>query len=321
MFTYANVQSPFDRSPTNGIRLAHYAGGMPPDAAKPVELLVRDYSKEKPVSDEVFDIYRRRFAYDPSPLGAHVEAGTGAFADIKVEKVSFNAAYGGGKMLAYVYLPASGTGPYQPVILFPGSTAIGAASPPPANGGLVGWVVKGGRALVLPVYRGTYERRDGLPSTWPDSSRRYSEYVVSWIQDLERTIEYLQTRQDIAIDKMTYFGISWGGRLGAIIPAIEPRFKAVILVAAGLASGRAQPEVDQINYVTRVTQPVLMVNGRFDAIEPVETAQRPMFELLGSPKDRKKWVVFEDDHSLPAHNNELAREALAWLDRYVGPVQ
>ncbi len=64
-----------------------------------------------------------------------------------------------------------------------------------------------------------------------------------------------------------------------------------------------------------------MLNGRFDAIEPVETAQRPMFDLLGTPKDRKKWVVFDDDHGLPGHRNELAREALAWLDRYVGSVQ
>ncbi len=321
MFTYANVQSPLDRSPTNGIRLAHYASGMPADAGKPVELLVRDYSKEKPVTQEVFDIYRRRFAYDPSPLAATVEPGTASSPDHRVEKVTFNAAYGQSKMLAYVYLPTSGSGPFQTVVMFPGSTAITATSPPAASGSLTGWVVKGGRALVLPVYRGTYERRDGLPSTWPDSSRRYSEYVVSWIQDLERTIEYLQTRPDIAMDKLSYFGISWGGRLGAIIPAIEPRFKAVILVAAGLASGRAQPEVDQINYVTRVRQPVLMMNGRFDAIEPVETAQRPMFELLGAPKDRKKWVVFDDDHGLPAHGNELAREALAWLDRYVGPIQ
>ena len=109
--------------------------------------------------------------------------------------------------------------------------------------------------------------------------------------------------------------------MGAIIPAIEPRFKALILMAGGLASGRAQPEVDQINYVTRVRQPVLMLNGRFDAIEPVETAQRPLFEMLGTPKDQKKWVVFDDDHGLPNHRNELAREALAWLDRYLGPVQ
>ena len=61
--------------------------------------------------------------------------------------------------------------------------------------------------------------------------------------------------------------------------------------------------MDQINFVTRVRQPVLMLNGRFDAIEPVDTAQRPMFELLGTPKDQKKWVVFEDDHSMPAHIN------------------
>jgi dienelactone hydrolase len=318
MFTYANVQSPFDRSPTNGIRLAHYAGGMPPDAAKPVELLVRDYSKEKPVTDDVFEIYKRRFAYDPSPLAAKVEPGANS-SDYRLERVTFAAAYGQSKMLAYVYLPASGTGPYHPVIAFPGSFAI--AAPTPTGDPRSLWVTKSGRALILPIYRGTFERRDGLPSTWPDQSRRYSEYVVSWIQDLERTLEYLQTRPDMAMDKLAYFGTSWGGRMGAIVPAIEPRFKAVILVAAGLASGRAQPEVDQINYVTRVRQPVLIVNGRFDAIEPVETAQRPLFELLGTPKDRKKWVVFDDDHSLPNHGNELAREALAWLDKYVGPVQ
>ena len=232
--------------------------------------------------------------------------------------MTFDATYGQSKMLVYVYLPVSGTPPYQTVIVFPGSSAIG---PAPIAPDLATFVVKSGRALVFPVYRGTFERRDGLTSTWPDSSRRYSEYVVSWIQDLERTIEYLQTRQDLNLEKLAFFGVSWGARMGAIIPAIEPRFKAVILMAGGLASGRAQPEVDQINYVTRVRQPVLMLNGKFDAIEPVETAQRPLFEMLGTPKDQKKWVVFDDDHALPNHRNELAREALAWLDRYLGPVQ
>ena len=73
--------------------------------------------------------------------------------------------------------------------------------------------------------------------------------------------------------------------------------------------------------MTRVRQPVLMMNGRFDAIEPVDSAQRPLFDLLGTPKEHKKWVLFDDDHGLPAHGNELAREAMAWLDRYVGPVK
>jgi eukaryotic-like serine/threonine-protein kinase len=319
MFTYANRQLPFDRSAINGIRLADYPGGLPADAAKPVEALVRDYTREKPVSAEVFEVYRRRFSYDPSALDAKVEALSNPPPNTRAEKITIKAAYGQGGMPVYLYLPESGTPPYQPVIYFPGSTAI--VLPvfnPPAS---TNFVVKSGRALVVPVYRGTFERQDGLASTWPDTSRRYSEYLANWVQDVGRTIEYLETRRDLDMNRLSYYGTSWGGRLGAIIPAVEPKFKAVILASAGLASGTARAEVDQINFVTHVRQPVLMLNGRFDAIEPVETAQRPLFELLGTPKDQKKWVVFEDDHAMPAHLNELSREAMAWLDRYVGSVK
>ena len=175
MFTYANRQSPFDRSATNGIRVADYPGGLPADAAKPVEALVRDYTREKPVSDEVFEVYRRRFSYDPSPLDAKVEALPTPPPNTRAEKITIRAAYGQRGMPVYLYLPESGTPPYQPVIYFPGSNAI--ASPvfnPPAS---TNFVVKSGRALVVPVYRGTFERQDGLASTWPDSSRRYSEYL------------------------------------------------------------------------------------------------------------------------------------------------
>jgi formylglycine-generating enzyme required for sulfatase activity/dienelactone hydrolase len=319
MFTYANLQPPFDRSAINGVRLADYPGGLPADAAKPVEALIRDYTKEKPVSNEVFEVYRRRFSYDPSPLDAKVETLPSPPPSTRAEKITIKTAYGQERMPVYLYLPESGTPPYQPVIYFPGSGAIVTpAFNPPAQ---TNFVVKSGRVLVVPVYRGTYERRDGLASTWPDSSRRYSEYLVNWVQDVERAIEYLDTRRDLDVNRLSYYGTSWGGRLGAIIPAVEPRFKAVILASAGLASGRAQPEVDQINFVTHVRQPVLMLNGRFDAIEPVDTAQVPLFDLLGTPKDQKKRVVFEDDHALPAHINELSREAMAWLDRYVGSVR
>ena len=111
-----------------------------------------------------------------------------------------------------------------------------------------------------------------------------------------------------------------GARKGAIIPAVESRIKAAILVSGGLASGQARPEVDQINYVTRVTIPVLMLNGAYDAIEPVEDAQRPMFDLLGSPADQKKWVVYESGHALGDRRTELITESLDWLDTYLGPV-
>jgi hypothetical protein len=46
-----------------------------------------------------------------------------------------------------------------------------------------------------------------------------------------------------------------------------------------------------------------------------------MFERLGTPKDRKKWVVYDDGHSLAVRRNEVVKEALDWLDRYLGPDQ
>jgi dienelactone hydrolase/predicted Ser/Thr protein kinase len=322
LFTYANVQSPFDRSPINGIRLARYKDGMPPAAAQPVELLVRDYAKEKPVNDEVFNAYRAQFQYDSTPLNAVVENVPNVAKGAHIEKVSFEAAYGRSRTMAYISLPRHGTPPYQAVVVFPGSSAINTPSVM-ASGilELSDMFVKSGRAVVVPVYRGSFERREDLSSTWPDRSDRYREMAVSWVRDAKRTIDYLETRKDIDAGRLAYYGVSWGGRMGAIVPAVESRLKAVILDSGGLASGRARPEIDQLNYVSRVTQPVLMLNGRFDAIEPVEAAQRPLFEALGAAKDHKKWVVYDDDHVEPAHRNEVAREALAWLDRYLGPVK
>ena len=203
--------------------------------------------------------------------------------------------------------------------MFPGSNAIVQTSNP-APGRSDDFVLRSGRALVRPVYRGTFERSEGITSTWPNETFRYAEYLISWVKDLKRTIDYLETRDDIDVERLAYYGISWGGRMGAIIPAVEPRLRAAVLYSAGLASGRARPEVDQINYVSRVTIPVLMLNGIFDAIEPVDAAQRPMFELLGTPEADKKWVRYELGHFLQAQGNEVIREALDWLDKYLGPV-
>ena len=65
--------------------------------------------------------------------------------------------------------------------------------------------------------------------------------------------------------------------------------------------------------------PVLMMNGRYDHYFPVETSQRPMFRLLGTPPQHKRWVISEGGHIVP--RAQLITEALDWLDRYLGPVK
>jgi len=44
-----------------------------------------------------------------------------------------------------------------------------------------------------------------------------------------------------------------------------------------------------------------------------------MFELLGTAADNKVLRVYDSDHAIP--RNEFIRESLAWLDRYLGPVE
>lgn len=82
---------------------------------------------------------------------------------------------------------------------------------------------------------------------------------------------------------------------------------------------RALPEVDQINYLPRITQPVLMLNGSYDMYFPVESSQKPMFSLLGSPQDQKKMRVYPSGHLVPP--TEFIKETLAWLDTYLGPAR
>ncbi len=77
--------------------------------------------------------------------------------------------------------------------------------------------------------------------------------------------------------------------------------------------------MSQINYVTRVKTPTLIMNGRYDAVLPPDKAQKPMFDLLGTPAKNKLRKVYETGRVPP--RNEYIKETLAWLDRYLGKVR
>lgn len=42
--------------------------------------------------------------------------------------------------------------------------------------------------------------------------------------------------------------------------------------------------------------PVLMHNGKYDIVFPLETSVKPMFDLLGTPDKDKKLMIYETDH-------------------------
>jgi serine/threonine protein kinase/dienelactone hydrolase len=318
-FGDAYAQPPFDRSATNGFRCIRPLGEEPNLAAleRAVERPSRNFKAERPVSETVFAQYLRQFAYDKTPLTPRIEEEKQTPSGLR-QKVSFQAAYGGERMTAYLFLPPAGKPPYQVVVLFPGSGAISTRSSATLDLGRLDFLPRSGRVVLYPIYKGTFERGGELHSDYPAETAFYKDHVIMWGKDLARSIDYLETRKDLDTGRLAYYGLSWGAALGAILPAVEPRIKANILYVAGLQFQRALPEADAINYVTRVKQPTLILNGELDFFFPPEASQRPLFDLLGTPPANKKRLVFPGGHSVP--RTEMIKESLLWLDRYLGPV-
>ena len=170
-----------------------------------------------------------------------------------------------------------------------------------------------------PIYKGTCERADELKSDLPDETVFYKDHLIMWRKDIGRSIDYLETRKDIQLDKLGYLGWSWGGYMGGVMPAVEKRIKVVVLNVGGMVMDKSLPEADQLNYLPRVTQPVLMLNGKYDMFFPVETSQKPMFNFLGTPKENKKIIIYDAGHLVP--RTDFVKETLLWYDKYLGPVQ
>ncbi len=318
-FNDADARSPFERSANFGFRGARYSIPASAKAAQPLWIKPRDYSLEKPVSDQLFQVYKSIYSYDKTPLHAVVES-TEQADDWVLQKISFDAAYGNERMSAYLFLPKKARPPYQTVLYFPAAGAIYTRTPEPGGPelGVYDFMIKSGRAVMAPIFKGTYDRGDHMKTVYPDDTIAYRDHVVEWSKDLGRSIDYLETRSDIDHSKLAYSGFSWGAALGSLFPAVEDRIKVCVLMSTGFWYEKRLPEVDQINFASRVKIPVLMLNGRFDSVFPPESSQEPMYRLLGTPKEQKRRVVYDAGHDLPRAGT--IKETLDFLDRYLGPV-
>lgn len=320
-FNDSYLQPSIDRSISNGFRCIKE---LPGDTAmaqlmKPVSMAFRDYKKEKPVDDKTFEIFRQQFLYDRTALNEKIETKV-ENESWTAEKITFDAGYNNEKMQAWLYLPKGFKPPYQTVVFFPGSGDIYSKIFDPLSiNTRVDFILKSGRALMRPIYKGTFERHDELKSDLQDETVFYKDHVIMWRKDIGRCIDYLETRKDIQADKIAYLGWSWGGFMGGIMPAIEKRLKVIVLNVGGMEMNKALPEADQLNFLPRVTQPVLMLNGKHDMFFPVETSQMPMFNFLGTAKEDKKIIIFDAGHLVP--RTEFVKETLQWYDKYLGVVR
>ncbi len=319
-FNEAGAQPSIDRSMSNGFRCIMK---LPEDTAfnaltGDLKREFRDYSKEKSVDDKTFNIFLRQYEYDKTPLNAQAVStiDTGAYI---TEKIVMDAGYNNEHLIVYLFLPRNKKPPYQPVIFFPGSNAILMDIKKTNYMYQADFICKSGRSVVYPILKGNFERPDELYTSNSGKTVFYKDHVIMWRRDIGRTLDYLETRDDFLTDKIGYFGFSWGGRMGGLFPAVEKRLKVLVLHVGGMSMYEAFPEVDPINFITRINQPVLMLNGEYDMYFPVNTSQIPMYNLFGTPPKDKKIIIYKSGHRVP--RIELIKETLNWYDKYLGPVE
>ena len=207
MFADYDARPPFDRSHGNGFRLAVYPAPPPPEILAPVDtdVLVQSGRHISPVDDVVFEVYRRQYAYDRSPLQIAVEA-TVETGDWTRHTVSFDAAYGGERVRAYLFIPKLGKAPYQTVIYFPAGDAFQLRSSRDMSLHWAKPIIASGRAFFYPIYKGTYER--AAPERPGAHARR--DLRIAWARDLGRAIDYLEEQPDIDTTRLAFYGVSAG---------------------------------------------------------------------------------------------------------------
>ena len=314
VFYARDARAPFARDETFGFRCVMRISPIPDAAAGTISRSPQGV-RGPPVPDETYRVFLDLHAYDKQPLDARVERRDESSPYWRRETVSFKAAYGSERMLAHVFLPKNSRPPYQTVVMMGGSTITDLKRVEDFDYPYE-FVIRSGRALIIPVFAGTLERGP-TPSLLPPRQER--ERGLKWSMDFGRTIDYLETRPDMDVRKLAFYGVSMAPAHGVRFAAVDSRVKTAVLSSGGLPASRPA-EIDVWNYAPRVRIPVLMVNGRHDFIFPLETSQKPLFQALGTREPDKRHILYDGGHRNLVTRPDLIGEILDWLDKYLGPV-
>jgi tetratricopeptide (TPR) repeat protein len=317
MFERIERFDPSDRKPTYGFRCVRYVtpaqsqdmadlGAAAPDGVPAPE----------PLSRKELQQLMTVFRYDKgAPLNAQVISVENGAESYRHETVKIDTAYGGEQMDLHIYLPKGGSGPHQTLVFFPGVGSIHLkhfSDGMKIVDGLIPMALVGqGRTVCWPIYKGTFERRDGFSSGV--TSFQDLEFNKQMVKDLCRTVDYLATRSDIDMDRLAYVGFSWGAGLGPLMTVVESRFKASILISGSLWSEGWVSELKPANYAPFASLPVLMLNGRTEDMP----RQDALLQYLAATD--KSHELYDSGHIVPM--DKACQRIGEWLDARFGQVR
>jgi formylglycine-generating enzyme required for sulfatase activity len=316
MFAAYGSFSDFFSSPAVGFRCVRNS----PDAVGDQGALRIDIEERTPsytaVDEATFRTLLTHYRYDPWSLEPAIVE-TVETEDWMREKVRL-AGVNGDDILLYLYLPRSAAPPFQTLVYMPGGNAFYEPVSDAAEW-LLGPNIRSGRALMIVVMKGMVER-EWEPGYVPPETHtvRFRDLVVLNGTELRRGIDYLEMREDIDTDKLTYVGFSFGAASRLTYAAIDDRYQSAILIGGAVLEGYEArlPEANPINFAPYLP-PTLVLHGSSDEVFPYRTKTLPLWNLLPEPK--KLVLVDGAGHVPPLEARVPAINQ--WLDETLGPVR
>jgi eukaryotic-like serine/threonine-protein kinase len=269
-----------------------------------------------PVSAAAFPALLEHYRYDripPNPRGRAVTE----TADWIRERLWIDGSKGD-SVLLYLYLPRSAEPPFQTLVHIPSSAAFGQSSVPQTVEDVAAGLLKAGRAVLAPVFTGMIERQGAQRGRLPPNSVEFRDLMVLNATEMRLAMDYASTRPDIDSTRFAYIAVSFGAGSRLPFAAVDPRFRAVVLLGAGIDE-RIQPtlpEAANFNFAPYIRAPKLVINGRQDDEHPWQTRAKPLWDLLREPKELL--LVEGAGHVVPV---EIRTPRInAFFDRALGPV-
>ena len=248
------------------------------------------------------------------------------------ERVTFSSTHDE-RVLAQITYPANDSGPFAAVIIQHGSTAMGYHSwaMPGRHNLPVLWAQAGLMVVAVDAYgfgsRESTDNRGRLGADRADLMFRTRDARIQAVQDLMRTVDYLQSRDDVRNDAIGFSGVSMGCRVGVPFFGLDERVGAAAFFVGGsgpyaswavegteyedLAEDRdlVLELTDPIAFASMTEgRPVFAANGTEDVLVGLEPGER-LQAALGEPKTLR-W--FDGGHGdTPTECFEEAREFLA----------
>lgn len=170
----------------------------------------------------------------------------------------------------------------------------------------------------------------------------FRQRAAKTVNDARRLVDYLQTRDDIDPERIYLIGASYGAITGTTAAALDPRFKAVVLVyggggirhlmnsdairgevgqgplgwlamdALGLFARYVLAPADPLRYAHQIApRPVLLQNGTDDVLIS-DAAAEALQAAVGEPK---KITIYPGDHIGLDRDTvlEVLHEGQRWL--------